>query len=172
MAAVIHEPAPDFTLADLDGVTHSLSDYRGQIVVLNFWSAECPWSQRADEFCVAHMPDWQQRGVRVLALASNHNESPEAVRAQAEARGLNYPVLLDPGHRVADLYSAETTPHLFVVDRAGILRYAGALDDMTFRKRQPSVNYLERALAALLAGRQPEPAQTPAYGCAIVRQMH
>ncbi len=92
-------------------------------------------------------------------------------RAQIEQAALerNLSPLLDPDHRVADLYSARTTPHLFVIDPDGNLRYQGALDDVTFRKREPSRHYLREAVTAVLAGRQPDPDLTPAYGCIIVR---
>jgi hypothetical protein len=57
------------------------------------------------------------------------------------------------------------------VDAQGVVRYAGALDDATFRRREARVFYLENAVAAVLAGRNPEPAETPAYGCAIVKRV-
>jgi hypothetical protein len=70
---------------------------------------------------------------------------------------------------VADQYVALTTPHFFVIDEQGILRYQGALDDVTFRKPTPTHNYLHDAVEAVVAGARPQPAETPAYGCAIVR---
>jgi len=80
-------------------------------------------------------------------------------------------VLHDARHQVADLYGAKTTPHFFVVDPQGILRYQGALDDTTFRKRTPSRFYLRQAVEAMLEGRSPDPGQTTPYGCTIVRFM-
>ena len=74
-------------------------------------------------------------------------------------------------HVVADLYEAVTTPHIFVVDRWGILRYRGAVDDFTFRQRKVSRSFLKEAVDALLAGRVPELQETIAYGCAIVREI-
>jgi hypothetical protein len=79
--------------------------------------------------------------------------------------------LLDADGRVADLYSAITTPHVFILDREGILRYQGAVDNITFRKREATHFFLQEAVEALLAERLPEPAETPAYGCAIVREI-
>lgn len=80
-------------------------------------------------------------------------------------------VLIDAQHIVADLYGAQTTPHVFVVDRHGILRYRGAVDDVTFRRRNPSRFYLEEAVEALLDGRRPALTDVPAYGCTIVREV-
>jgi peroxiredoxin len=104
----------------------------------------------------------------MLSIASNVNESVELLRRVAQERKL--PLLLHDKHQlVADLYGAQTTPHLFVIDRQGILRYQGSYNDLTFRKRLPSRQYLNEAIEALLAGRQPELEQTTPYGCSIVR---
>jgi hypothetical protein len=78
-------------------------------------------------------------------------------------------VLRDQEHIVADSYGAQTTPHFFVIDRDGVLRYMGALDDTTFRKREPEKPYLAEAVRAVLAGKLPDPRETPGYGCTIVR---
>ena len=80
-------------------------------------------------------------------------------------------VLIDANHSVADAYAAQVTPEAFVVDRAGVIRYRGAVDDVTFRQREPKRFYVKEAVDALLAGRLPEVASTPAYGCTIVRQI-
>jgi len=73
-------------------------------------------------------------------------------------------------HAVADLYAAQTTPHVFVIDRQGLLRYRGAVDDGTLRQRIPTRFFLEAVVGALLEGRLPPLTETPAYGCAIVRE--
>ena len=70
--------------------------------------------------------------------------------------------------QVREAYGAQTTPHLFVVDADGILRYRGAFDDVTFRQRTPTKVYLREAVTAVMEGRLPAPAETAAYGCAIV----
>ena len=80
-------------------------------------------------------------------------------------------VLLDSKHRIADLYEAFITPQVFVLDPEGILRYRGAVDNITFRRREVTRFFLQEALEALLDGRSPELSETPAYGCAIVREI-
>ena len=80
-------------------------------------------------------------------------------------------VLLDAEQVVADLYEAVATPHVFVVDREGILCYRGAVDDVKFRKPKPTRLYLEEVMTALVEGRKPDLEETPAYGCAIVREI-
>lgn len=169
MDAVIEigQPAPDFELTDLNGAAHHLSDFRDTILILNFWSAECPWSERADQELLQLLTREPER-VRLWTIASNSNETPEQISTVAARRGLPV-VLLDPDHQIADRYGAVTTPHLYVLDPNGILRYQGALDDITFRKRTASHHYLQDAIAALLSGRLPEVSQTRPYGCTIVR---
>jgi hypothetical protein len=92
------------------------------------------------------------------------------VEQAASARRLTT-VLVDVQQAVSDLYAAVTTPHVFLVDRDGILRYRGAVDDVTFRQRQATRSFLREAVEALLSGRLPEVRETPAYGCAIVREV-
>jgi peroxiredoxin len=161
------DPAPLFSLADLDGSVYKLEEQRGRVVVLNFWSAECPWSERADRDLVESMAAWGE-AVTVWTIAANANEAPALLQQEAAQRGVTL-LLHDGEQQVVDLYGAQTTPHLFVIDAHGILRYQGALDDVTFRKRTPSVNYVRQAVEALLAGKLPDPEQTPPYGCTIVR---
>lgn len=161
-------PAPAFSLPDLAGRLHHLEEARGSILVINFWSAECPWAERADREILAHLPAWGGR-LQYWAVASNANEPAALLRRVAETRTLPL-VLRDDRHTVADLYHAQTTPHFFVVDRSGFLRYQGGYDDVTFRKRIAEEFYLPNAVEALLAGKIPDPAETPAYGCTIIRQ--
>lgn len=165
--AQVGKPAPDFAVPDLDGKIHRLSEQRGKIVVLNFWSANCPWSQVGDEI-LAGIELLKGRDVRLWSIAANVDETLEQKRVVAAERDLPL-VLRDSDQSVVDQYEAVTTPHVFVIDPDGVLRYKGAIDDTTFRQRTPSKNYLQDALGALLVGRQPEIAETPTYGCAIVR---
>jgi peroxiredoxin len=161
------QPAPDFSLPDMDGNVYSTSDYRGQIVIVNFWSAECPWSQRCDEQIINLLQDWSN-GVQYLPVASNRNEAFDLIQNVAKERQL--PLMLhDPDQKAADLYGAITTPHIFVIDSDGILRYQGAFNDVSFRQPEPTVNYLQQAVEALRSGSFPEPDEIPSYGCTIVR---
>ena len=118
---------------------------------------------------MACLVQWGQ-DVQLLSVAANHNETTQMLEDAARARRLPM-VLLDAEHLVADLYEAVTTPHAFVVDRQGILRYRGAVDDVTFRQRKATRFYLEEAVEALLDNRVPALQETPAYGCTIVREI-
>ncbi|WKZ37590.1 MAG: redoxin domain-containing protein [Anaerolineales bacterium] len=162
-------PVPDFELPDLDGSLHRLSDQRGRIVIVNFWSCECPHSERADNAILEKLTKWGS-AVVLLSIASNRNEKLEDVKKTSEARRLPT-VLLDADCRVADLFDAQTTPHVFVIDRDGILRYRGAVDDVTFHQRTPTRFFLDEAVESLLEGHLPALAESPAYGCAIVREV-
>lgn len=108
--------------------------------------------------------------VVMLSIAANRSENVEAVKIAADARRLPT-VLLDANCSVADLYQALTTPHVYVIDSEGILRYRGAVDDVTFRNRIPSRFFLDEAVEALLAGHLPALTESPAYGCTIVREV-
>jgi peroxiredoxin len=173
MGLLIHHPAPAFSLPDLDGRHHALHDYRGRTVILNFWSAECPWSARTDRDLTAALAGWNapetapSPRVVLLPIAANANEAPALLREPAAARGL--PVVLhDADGQVAQRYTAQTTPHRYVIDPAGNLRYQGAADDVTFRQRTPTRHYLKDAVDALLRGDAPDPWSTPTYGCTLV----
>ncbi len=161
--------APDFELPGLDGRPHRLSRYSGKIVLVNFWSAECPHSERTDRSLMSALVQWGEEAA-MLFIASNRNESAEMVKEAAKTRRLPQ-VLIDAGHVVADLYEAQTTPHAFVLDREGILRYRGAVDDVAYRQRTATRFYVEEAVEALLDGRLPVVTEIPAFGCAIVREI-
>ncbi len=165
----LNQPVPDFELPGLDGALHRLGDYRGRIVIVNFWSCECPHSERTDKAIMAMFVQWQD-DVTMLSIASNKSESAEALRTVAEKRRLPM-VLVDADCSVADLFGAQTTPHVFVIDREGILRYRGSIDDVTFRQRTPTRFHLDLAVEALLEGHLPALTESPAYGCAIVREI-
>ena len=163
----LDQPAPEFTLPDLDGRIHMLSDYRGRIVIVNFWSAECPHAKRADLALTATLENWGG-AVALLPVAANANETEALIASAARSRGLPL-VLRDADHAVADRYAAQTTPHSFLIDRQGYLRYRGAVDDVSLRQREPTRFYLGEAVEALLSGRTPDPSETRPFGCIIVR---
>ncbi len=164
---LVNRPAPDFTLPDLDGKERRLSETRGRILVLAFWSAECPHAARLDADLARLATGWPEEVVlwRVACMA---NEAAALIRDRARAIDLA-PILLDADQAVADVYGVQVTPHLFLVDRGGKIRYCGAPDDVTFRQRVASRSYLEEAMQALLRRALPAVNETPAFGCALVR---
>ena len=163
----LNQAAPEFTLPDMEGRIHMLSDYRGRIVIVNFWSADCPHAERFDTDITACLAQWSG-DVVLLSVASNAHETEAQIKGTAHRRGIPV-VLRDTDQTVADRYGAQTTPHAFIIDRQGFLRYRGAVDDVAFRQRVATEFYLKDAVEALLAGRLPEVTDVQPFGCMIVR---
>lgn len=164
--ARINQEAPALALIDLEGHPCGLEPAQADLLLLNFWSAECPWSARADAILANMQGEWGD-GVAIWSIASNADEARDQIAAVAAERQMR--VFIDPDHATADRYGAVTTPHFFLLDEERIIRYSGALDDTTFRQKEPTRHYLADAVQALKAGRLPEPQETSGYGCAIVR---
>jgi peroxiredoxin len=164
---LIGQEAPHFQLTDLRGAVISLSRMYGWIIVLNFWSAECEWCERVDYELMDILDTWKEH-VKVLWIASNANESRDLIERVANRRDLPT-VLIDERQVVANLYSAETTPHFFVVNSKGILAYQGAWDDISFRQRAATQVFVPNVVEALIQNVTPQISQTPPYGCALVR---
>lgn len=112
------EPAPEFTLEDFDDKTYKLADYRGKLVVVNFWASWCPP-------CVEEMPDFaevkQEFGEQFEILAINRGEDPEQAKRFAEEVGVigSYPLLLDPGDKLFKSYKSFGMPTTVFVGKDG-----------------------------------------------------
>jgi peroxiredoxin len=162
--------APDFTLIEVvSGQPVSLGVLLRAGAVLDFWSVDCPWSRHYDDYFLERSELWEEQGIALVMIASNAGETVEQMQDMADAYGITNPILLDEDSKIADVYGAQTTPHVFVLDGMGRVIYQGAVDDRTFRQQEPTVNHLDAAVEALIAGQTPAVSDTPAYGCAIVR---
>ena len=113
------------------------------------------------------LKEWGDK-VHLLQIASNGNEPLEMLKKVADERGVN-PILHDPDHQVADLYEATNTPHIFILDEDGLLQYHGAYDDVAFRQRVATRNYVQETVNSLLNGSKPNIQSVPPFGCTIVR---
>jgi thiol-disulfide isomerase/thioredoxin len=170
--AVGSEVPKETALTDIDGKTHTLGDYRGRVVFIHFWSIVCPYEKLAEPKCVAIQKDYAGKGVVQIAIAANQGELkadgrvPYAnLREHVEQAGVNFLVTVDPGNRLTDLLGGQSTPHCFVIDRDGVLRYSGALDDdPRGTKGAAAVSYVREALDAVLAGRPVATPTTKPYG--------
>ena len=161
---------PDFTLTDVRGQSHTLSRHRGQVVLLDFWSATCPVSARYEDRLTAIATEYAAKGVVTLGIDANATENAALIQRVIAERGVPFPILIDPGNMVADLYGGLTTPHVFVVDTQGRLVYQGAIDDEGLMGRgKISRQYLREALDAVSAGRPVQTAETEPVGCSIKR---
>lgn len=172
--AKIGEKAPDFTLGDLDGKEYTLATYladdKVNAVVLEWFNPECPVV--VDHYRRGTMGTLQKQfeanGIAWLRINSGaEGKQGAAIPTNASAVSdweISGPVLLDRTGTVGKAYGAKTTPHMYVLDSEGVLRYAGAIDD---NMRNPTVNYVEAALKSVLAGETVETAETKAYGCGV-----
>ncbi len=171
-AAKIGEPAPAFSLTDLEGKTHTLADLKGKVVVLEWFNPGCP-------VVVMHhkagtMKDTQAKFAKedVVWLAVNSGAPGmqghgKEVNAEAKTEwNIGYPILLDESGSVGKSFGAKTTPHMFVIDKAGTLVYAGAIDNGSGNKIG-DVNYVDKALTQVLAGETVSTPETKAYGCGV-----
>lgn len=175
----IGEAAPDFSLTDVKtGETVSLSDFKGQkTVVITFQSVTCPWnfvreSAGYERVLLPLATEMASKDVVFLAINSNSNEPAEKLKTYVEEHNMTYPILKDPGNQVADAYGAQTTPHFFVVDTNGVLRYQGGFERAPQKPEdagQIDEAYLVPAINAILDGKDPEHTVTKSKGCAIKR---
>jgi peroxiredoxin len=170
--------APEFKGVDSNGVTHSLSEYRGKYVVLEWANQGCPYEQK--HYLSGNMEslqkEWTSKGVVWLSIISSapgqqgyvtpaqENDYLKTMKASPTA------ALLDPKGEIGHLYDARTTPHMFVIDPAGKIVYQGAIDDKP--SPDPSTlkgadNYVSDALSAVLAGKPVAVSVTKPYGCSV-----
>jgi len=167
--AHVGKPAPDFKAADQDGKQHSLSEYKGKIVVLEWTNPGCPFVQRhyRAETMEKTSAKLAKDGVVWLAVNSTAGNTPAETKKWMKDQGFAYPTLQDAGGTIGHAYGAKTTPHMFVIDKPGVLRYAGAIDSDPRGKEAAPTNYADQAVTALLAGKDPPKANTEPYGCTV-----
>ncbi len=178
MAQAPGTPAPAFTLNDTAGKAVALTDYKGKYVVLEWTNPECPFVQK--HYVSRNMQDlqkeWGAKGVVWLSVNStnaNHSEfkTPEQMASWMRAQGAaQAATLLDSTSATGRAYGARTTPQMFVIDPAGKVIYAGAIDDK--RSANPADaktanNYVRTALNEALAGKPVTTASTSPYGCSV-----
>jgi peroxiredoxin len=176
--AEVGAPAPDFTLKDLDGKTVKLSDYRGKIVVLEWFNPECPFvrASHTKGSLVGTAKRAMARGVVWLAINSSapgkEGHGVDKNRAAKSTFAMEHPLLLDESGAIGKAYGATNTPHMFVIDKNGKLAYRGAIDNSPDGEGgSPQggklVNYVDAALEDVMAGRPVKVPSTKAYGCGV-----
>jgi peroxiredoxin len=173
----VGETAPAFQLKDLNGKTHSLADYKGKVVVLEWVNPNCPFSDRhAREKTMSNLARKHGGTGGVVWLGINSTSSghrdflqPAEHKAWAQKNGVNYAVLYDETGKVGKAYDAKTTPHMFIVDEQGKIAYNGAIDDDPSGRTAAAqrTNYVDGGLIAELAGKKADPAATKPYGCSV-----
>lgn len=177
-SAIIGKPAPDFSATDSHGQIHTLSTLKGKTIVLEWTNDQCPFVRKFydSETMQKMQQDAVVKGVLWFTIVS----SAKGREGFTDADGANRDIvkeksnetarLLDPTGTLGHLYGASATPHMFIIDKNGILVYAGAVDD------QPSVspsslkgatNYITTALNDLASGKQVAVTSSKVYGCSV-----
>ncbi|MGC2421501.1 MAG: thioredoxin family protein [Candidatus Acidiferrales bacterium] len=177
-AARVGEHAPDFTATDSNGKTHTLAEYAGKYVVLEWTNRDCPFTRKHYESgnMQALQREWTSRGVIWLTVASSAPGAQGYVTAAdenaylAKSGAAPTAVLLDPGGTLGHLYDAKTTPHMFVINPQGILIYDGAIDDRPTTDPGDvtgAKNYVSLALEEAMAGKAVSIPTSRPYGCSV-----
>ena len=169
--------APDFTLTDVAGNEHTLHDHLGSIIILEWTNYDCPFVRKF--YNPGVMQEWQEamaeQGIVWLTICSSApgtqgNFTQAVWKQRMEEWNVVAPVLLDESGDVGRAYGARTTPHMYVIDTEGRIAYQGAIDSI--RSVNPddierADNYVQAAVAALLAGEEVETTDTRPYGCTV-----
>jgi peroxiredoxin len=170
--AAIGKPAPAFELKDEKDQSYVLADYRGKIVVLQWINPGCPVCRRT--FSAGKVAAMRKQlealsdDIVHLTINSTYTAEPAASAAYLKSYQIDAPALSDRDGTVGHLYGAEHTPHMFVIDAEGILRYQGAFDDdERNEKGDAATNYVVQAVKQILAGETVSPDRTRAYGCTV-----
>lgn len=177
--AVPGKPAPDFSVMDAEGTEHTLGDYKGQWLVLEWFNKDCPYVKK--HYGSGNMQKLQNtytgKDVKWLTIISSaegkqgYLEPKEALAVAADHKlAASAPFLLDPSGAMGKAYDAKTTPHMYVINPEGVLVYAGGIDDND--SANPAViadskNYVAAALDEAMAGKPVTTAASRPYGCTI-----
>lgn len=171
--------APEFSEVDAAGKTHSLENYKGRWLVLEWFNKDCPYVKK--HYGSGNMQALQKKytgqdinWLTVISSAKGKQGYLEPAQAAEVAASHNLnasaPFLLDADGSMGRAYGAKTTPHMFIINPEGLLVYAGAIDDNDSANPAvipSSANYVAAALDASLTGSAVEVASSRAYGCSI-----
>jgi hypothetical protein len=175
---VVGQAAPDFNVTDASGKTQSLSAYKGRTVVLEWNNPECPFVRK--HYGAGNMQkqqaDANAQGVVWLTVNSaadgkqGHFDANDATAYVAKVGGKESAYLLDADGKVGHAYDAKTTPHMYVIDKDGTLRYMGGIDSIASTDTDDipkATQYVRQALAELAAGKPVSVTTSEPYGCSV-----
>lgn len=176
--ATVGEDAPNFTLPDTDGEKHTLADYEGKYVVLEWLNFGCPFVGK--HYGSGNMQQLQDtftdKGVVWLSIVSSAEGKqgyypPEQMKAQKKKHNGNMTaILMDPAGDVGRAYGAKVTPHMYVISPDGELLYKGGIDDKPTTDEadiEGAENYVQNALTQAMNGEEVDPKTAPPYGCTV-----
>lgn len=178
LAASIGQPAPAFNVANTTGKTHTLADYKGKYVVLEWVNPGCPFVRK--HYDSDNMQSTQRKaasaGAVWLAVNSTSRNSgdylaPDAMsKWMSEQKAAATATLMDTDGSIGKAYGARTTPHMYIIDPQGTLIYAGAIDSKPTARIDDiasATNYISTGLGEATTGKPITTAITRAYGCSI-----
>ena len=176
--AKVGEKAPGFTLVDSNGMEHSLSDFEGKYVVLEWVNYDCPFVRK--HYNSGNMQSLQkeytEKGVVWLTICSSApgkqgNFSNEEINSRSKEHGANFTAyLVDASGEVGKMYGAKTTPHMYVISPEGTLVYAGGIDDTPSTDVddiETATNYVSAALDTAMNGEEIAVKVSKPYGCSV-----
>jgi peroxiredoxin len=177
-AARVGKPAPAFTGMDTHGHMHSLSEYRGKFVVLEWTNRDCPYTKAQYDSgnMQALQKGWTTKGVIWLTILSSapgqqgYMTAAEEDAWMSKVHAAPTAAILDPTGAIGHAYEAKTTPNMFVIDPTGNLIYAGAIDSHPTTdpaEVHASKNYVSAALDEAMTGKSVAVAYTCPYGCSV-----
>jgi peroxiredoxin len=164
--------APAFTLVNaVDGEKVAMKPDDGNVKVVVFTCNACPYAKAFEPRIIELANKFATQGVKLYAVNPNddaryHDETLANMKARAEEKNYRFPYLKDGDSSIARAYGARVTPHVFVVDGQGIVRYRGYVDDSA-KPAERKTTGLADAVGALLNGREVATADTRAFGCSI-----
>jgi len=165
--------APDFKLKNHDGKEVKLADYKGKIIVLEWFNQECPFVKYHYEkksTMKELAAGYKDKKVIWLAIDSTNHQKTEKNRKYAERHKILHPILDDRSGKVGKAYKATNTPHIFIINTDGKIAYNGAIDNTPLGKvpkDKESINYVDEALKELISGKTVSIAKTKPYGCSV-----
>ena len=161
---------PSFALKNYDGKEYSLAKIlnENKFTVIMFIATECPVSNAYNERMAGLYDTFHSKGIAFVGMNANKEESVKRIAEHSKEHGFLFPVLKDDQNKIADLYGAQVTPEVFVVNPHGKLLYHGRIDDSKNPAKIKSHD-LSEALDALLAGKEASATEPKAFGCSIKR---
>lgn len=176
--AKLNEQAPDFKLIDSNGKEHSLSDFKGKVVVLEWVNFDCPFVKK--QYNSKNMQSLQLKYTKKDVVWLSISSSSEGKQGNFTNDEINKRIkdhnakmsayLIDADGKVGKMYGAKTTPHMYVIDKEGKLVYVGAIDDKPstdVADVKEAKNYVAAALDELLAGKNVSFQSSTSYGCSV-----
>lgn len=176
--AKLNEIAPNFKLQDSNGNEHSLSDFKGKLIVLEWINYECPFVKK--HYNSKNMQTLQEKytkqGVIWLTICSSAeskqgNFTNDEINSRSQKHNAKFTAyLVDAKGKVGKMYGAKTTPHMYIINKEGKLVYAGGIDDKAstdIEDIKSAKNYVSLALDELLAGKNVSVQSSKPYGCSV-----